>query len=103
MHAGRHEPLIEAEVFDAAQALMKERGEDWRKRRTNSSVYLLSGRITCAKCGSRFTGNAAHGRNARFRYYTCTYRLRYGKAQCDAETLPAELLDQAVIDALLRT
>ena len=88
-------------VFDAAQALLKERGEDHGKRASNGSDYLLSGLVVCAGCGRHFCGTRATGRNATYRYYTCGGRQRYGRATCDADRLPADALDAAVVDQLL--
>ena len=41
---GLHEPLIDEPTFQAAQALLRERGEDLTRRRGNRSEFLLSGR-----------------------------------------------------------
>jgi len=98
----RHPALVQVDVFDMAQVLMKERTEDWGRRRANTSDFVLSGLLTCGKCGNRLTGNAAHGRNARFRYYTCHRRLKYGIAHCDTDAIPAEALERAVLEALLQ-
>jgi site-specific DNA recombinase len=68
---GQHPPLVEQGLFDAAQAILVERGEDVSKRASNSSDYLLTGLVVCGGCGSRFTGTRATGRNATYRYYTC--------------------------------
>ncbi len=96
-----HPPLVEAGLFDATQAILIERGEDVSKRATNSSEYLLTGLVVCGTCGSRFTGTAATGRNATYRYYTCGGRQRYGTKTCSADRLPAEALDDAVVHSLL--
>ncbi len=96
-----HPPLVEAGLFDAAQAILYERGEDTSKRATNSSEYLLTGLVVCGACGSRFTGTAATGRSATYRYYTCGGRQRYGTKTCSADRLPAEALDDAVLGSLL--
>jgi site-specific DNA recombinase len=96
-----HRPLVERSLFDAAQAILVERGEDVAKRATNSSDYLLTGLVVCATCGSRFTGTRATGRNATYRYYTCGARQRYGTKSCAADRLPAEALDDAVVRSLL--
>jgi len=96
-----HPPLVEVGLFDAAQAILIERGEDVSKRATNSSEYLLTGLVVCGACGSRFTGTAATGRSATYRYYTCGGRQRYGTKTCSADRLPAEALDDAVLHSLL--
>jgi site-specific DNA recombinase len=102
-HAAPHPPLVDSEVFDAAQALLKERGEDQSKRASSPSEYLLSGVVTCARCEHHYVGGAARGRNARYRYYTCFTRHRYGTSECDSDRLSAPALEAAVIDAMNRT
>ena len=57
----------------------------------------------CARCGKHFVGTSAVGNRYRYRYYTCFTRQRYGTKYCAADRLPAEELDAAVLDALLRT
>ena len=100
-HVAPHPALVEAETFEAAQHLAEERGEDLGKRRINGSDYLLSGLIRCMHCGRRYIGAAAHGRSARYTYYTCYSRNRYGTRTCAAENLPAGRLEEAVVAALL--
>lgn len=59
--------------------------------------------IICERCGKHFVGNSAVGSRYGYRYYTCGTRQRYGTKHCDAERLPADELDAAVLDALRRT
>ncbi len=98
-----HAALIDADVFAQAQRLLRMRGEDASARRSNTTEFLLSGLVVCATCGKRYVGTAAHGRNARYRYYTCFSRNRHGRQGCRSDTLRADLLDQAVLEALLAT
>jgi site-specific DNA recombinase len=91
-----HEPLLPIELFDRAQAILKERGEDRSQRRSNASEYLLTGRVRCGRCGQAYVGTAAHGRSGRYTYYTCFTRTRYGTKHCSNDRLPAEQLEQAV-------
>jgi site-specific DNA recombinase len=100
-----HPALVDTETFEAAQVLLDERGEDVSKRASNSSDYLLTGLVICERCQRHYTGTAATGRHGgTYRYYTCAGRQRYGtKAGCDADRLPADDLDQAVIASLLDT
>jgi Recombinase zinc beta ribbon domain len=69
-------PLVDTEVFDKAQRLLADRGDHVSKRASNSSKYLLGGLIVCGHCGKRYVGMSAHGRNHRYRYYTCHTRQR---------------------------
>ena len=96
-----HPPLVEQSLFDVAQAILAERGEEVSKRASNSSDYLLTGLVVCGTCGSHFTGTRATGRNATYRYSTCGGRQRYGTKSCAADRLPAKALDDAVVHSLL--
>jgi site-specific DNA recombinase len=91
-----HEPIVPRELFDRAQVILTERGEDRAQRRSNASDYLLTGRVRCGRCGQAYIGTAAHGRNGRYTYYTCFTRHRYGTEHCANDRLPAEKLEQAV-------
>jgi site-specific DNA recombinase len=91
-----HDPLITADLFDRAQAILAERGEDRSRRASNPAEYLLTGRVRCGRCGQAYVGTAAHGRNGRYTYYTCFTRARYGTKHCANDRLPAEQLEQAV-------
>ncbi len=97
---GEHEPLVDPDVFGKAEVLLQERGEDAAKRVALSSDYLLTGLVVCS-CGARFIGTAATGRSRSYRYYTCGTRQRYGTKTCSAARLPADILDEAVVNGLL--
>jgi len=98
-----HAPLIEPEVFAQAQRLLRKRGDDASTRRSNTTDFLLSGLVVCAACGRRYIGTAAHGRSARYRYYTCFSRNRHGSQGCRSDVLRADKLDEAVLESLLAT
>jgi site-specific DNA recombinase len=101
-HPASHQPLVEPGLFAAAEAILTERSTDICKRASASSDHLLTGLVLCGQCGQHYTGSAAHGRSARYRYYTCRSRHKYGSSSaCSAERLPADELDAAVLDALL--
>ncbi|MGH9056442.1 MAG: zinc ribbon domain-containing protein [Acidimicrobiales bacterium] len=102
-HAAPHEPLVETEVFRQAQVVLTERGQDYSRRAANVSDYLLSGLVVCARCGKHYTRTAATGRSATYCYYTCFSRQRYGTRTCDADRLPADELDFAVLATLHAT
>src|SRR5680860_1595760 len=84
-------------------SLHQTQGVSRRQRAANSSDYLLSSVLMCAHCGKHFVGTAANGNRYRYRYryYTCYSRQRYGTNTCNAERLPADELDDAVLTALL--
>ena len=102
-HKAPHPPLVTTETFDAVQGILAERGEDYSKRASNPSEYLLTGLMHCTRCGKQYLGTAATGRSARYRYYTCYSRQRYGPERCDADRLPADQLESAIRQSLRAT
>lgn len=94
---------MEAELFAKAQEVLAERGEGLAKRASNSTEHLLSGLVVCHQCGKHYVGTAATGNAYRYRYYTCWSRNGYGTSTCEADRLPAEELDEAILGSLLST
>ncbi len=43
---------------------------------------------------------SANGNGARYHYYACTGRQKYGRKACDGERLPREKLERAVLHQL---
>ncbi len=98
-----HVALVSQDTFEAAQTMLAARKELAWKRRSNSSDYLLSGIVRCGKCGNRFLGTVAHGRKGPYRYYTCFSRNRYGRHGCQADRLPADAFESAVLASMQTT
>lgn len=94
-----HPALITEDLFNRAQHVLDQRGESHAHRAANSSDYLITGRITCPRCGKGMIGTNATGRNRTYRYYTCWNRNRYGTAKCDYPRINADALETAVLDA----
>ncbi len=100
-----HEAIIPAEVFRAAQDLMKSRRPSGRV--VSSEPFLLSGRAYCAYCGNKMMGvtrrqswRRKDGRRARgvYRYYQC--QSRNNLSLCDYHTWRAPLLESTVLSQL---
>lgn len=91
-----HEPLVDADTFDAVQAKLKSRstvrGGPFRK-------YLLSGILRCGHCGSIMVGaGQGSGRNGLtvYRYYKC--KRSHVAGTCRNYAVRTELIERAVID-----
>jgi site-specific DNA recombinase len=97
---GLHEPLVDESVFQAAQALLRERGEDLTRRRGNRSEFLLSGVIRCGRCGRAYVGMSAKGNGGLYHYYACSGRQKLGSKVCDGERLNRDKLEHAVLTQL---
>ncbi len=99
-HPGLHGPLVDEETFEAAQEILKRRGDDASLRRGNPSDFLLSGLVRCQHCGRAYVGTSAHGRNGRYTYYACSTRYKYGPSKCNGDRLPKDRLEAAVLTQL---
>jgi len=99
-HASAHPSLIDEAAFTADHELLAEHGDDKAACRSNSYDYILSRLLVCTMCGKRYVGAAAHGRNARYEYYICFSRQRYGSAGCTADRLPARELEESIIASI---
>jgi site-specific DNA recombinase len=95
-----HDPLISRETWRKACEIAASRAGACTQRAMSGSGYHLTGLITCPACGHKFIGTAATGRNRVYRYYTCFSRSRYGTHGCQAQRLPADALDTAILDSL---
>jgi len=96
-----HPPLVDADLFERCQRILAVRGEIGSQRAASNSDYHLTGRITCPNCGHKYVGTSATGKLRRYRYYTCFSRTRYGRAGCAASRIDADLIDTAIMDALI--
>lgn len=102
-HKAPHPPLVGLDTFEAAQAILLSRSKERSLRRSNTSDYLLTGLVVCQKCGKKFVGAAANGRNGRYPYYVCFSRQRYGPQECDQDRLPSSSLEERVVESLSST
>jgi site-specific DNA recombinase len=96
-----HPALVDSDLFTQCQRILEARGEAHSQRAAANSDYHLTGLITCPKCGHKYIGTSATGKLRRYRYYTCFARARYGPSGCDAQRIDADLVDDAVTQALI--
>lgn len=97
------EPIVDMETWNAVQKRIEETSQKHFKeqhpRRANS-IYLLSGLVKCAKCGSPMSGNSVTFKSNRGRdeAYLCTRAKRH--AGCDAQRISRARLEDLVISTL---
>lgn len=66
-------------------------------------VYLLSGLVECAVCGSSMTGSTTTMRNnEEIRYYRCSRKILKGAYSCKNRNVPADDLEHLVIAQMRR-
>jgi len=72
--------IVDREIFDRAQAHLKERAPAYLHPRRVASNYILSGLARCGTCGKALIGQEAKG--GRFAYYVCGTLLKKGAGTC---------------------
>jgi DNA invertase Pin-like site-specific DNA recombinase len=95
-----HEPLISAELFEAAQARRRAnaRPGTTRKARQTRRPYLLRGLLRCGLCDRRMQGSWNHGRP----YYRCRYPAEYALVEEIGHPKAVYLQEQEVVPPLDR-
>lgn len=98
-----HEPIIDQRQFDRVQRKLDETTRTRSNHRhTNGRCYILRGLIQCG-CGAMMTPKGSWGRDNKYHYYVCTRQNHHGiKTDCKAPMVPAEALEEAVIDRVVR-
>ena len=103
VYDGKHPSIVDGDLFARARALLDERAALVANRAPNTSEYLLTGMLRCRACGGAYFGAGTKGRNGFYRYYACRNRQTKGTYGCQRTRIPAEDLEAAVIDDLIRT
>lgn len=98
------EPIIDLELFEAAQQLRRERDPERTAGRTNSSPLLLAGLVKCGACRASYILETSGKLNAdgeyAYRYYNCRAFLKSGREACGGHRFPVAKLDRTVLEHL---
>ncbi|MCS7465184.1 DUF2924 domain-containing protein [Stieleria sp. ICT_E10.1] len=84
-----HEPIIQPDVFDAVQKMLKEHGQGSGKRLINRQNALLKGMLYCPTCGYAMAHSPTKKKSKLYRHYVCQTAIKRGHAQCRTESIPA--------------
>lgn len=91
-----HEAIIERELFDTVQELLK---QDTRASSKNSNVRPLSGIIFCADCKAAMVHKTNSRNGKRYGYYVCSGH-RANKAVCSTHIISTCACETAVLTSL---
>ncbi|MEY4583139.1 MAG: hypothetical protein RL701_7842, partial [Pseudomonadota bacterium] len=98
------EPIIDRELFDAAQQVRAARDPERTAGRTSSSPLLLAGLVKCGECDASYVLETSGKLNAdgeyAYRYYNCRSFLKTGKEACRGRRFTLAKLDRAVLEHL---
>lgn len=89
-----HEPIIDRETFENAQALFN---KHIRKSPKKNDVDLFSGLVRCADCKRVMNKKTNQHSYGTYRYYRCVTAKKLKKSACSNHTIRIDKLEQAVL------
>jgi ElaB/YqjD/DUF883 family membrane-anchored ribosome-binding protein len=97
-----HEAIIDKAQFNRVQRKLDEtRRTNHNHRYARGRTYPLKGLVRCG-CGAMLTPKSATTRGQIYHYYSCTRQNHLGTGVgCKAPMIPAEALEQAVMDRII--
>jgi site-specific DNA recombinase len=99
VHDGEHQPLIDNAIWDQVQHLLRHNGRGEPHARHQSDA-LLKGLVFCSLCHHAMTPAHSVVRGKKYRYYICTTRQKLGAQRCSSQPLPADTMENAVLEQL---
>jgi len=111
--SGKHEPLVDADLWERANAAVAETKErpgqsvahpSFQARDTHN--HLLKGIAWCAACNRALVPTDSGKKSVngtKYRYYACSSVLRESQAPCAVGRLPADALEKSVVSILGET
>lgn len=100
VYDGVHEPIIQPDVFNAVQRMLKEHGRGSGKRLINRHNALLKGMLFCPACGYAMAHSPTKKKSRLYRYYVCQTAIKRGHGQCSTGSIPAPAIEAAVVESL---
>jgi hypothetical protein len=102
VYQGEHEGIIDEETWNKAQEIFANHSSNGKVKYASPNPALLSGLIRCAACNCLMGADSAKKGNIIYRYYTCYNHKKYGICKAQHKSIPADMLEQNVIDEVLR-
>jgi site-specific DNA recombinase len=102
VHEGKHEAIIEEDLYARAHALLAKRSAESAKVIPVQSTYTLGGKARCTVCNNAYIGAGAHAKGRFYRYYICRQRQNGGAHACQGFRVPADDLEDEVLLQLLK-
>ena len=92
-YQGRHEPLIDEELFDRVQRVLDAHSGSGTRQRQH--LHYLKGVVWCGRCKHRFTIMPGRGNGGTYFYFLCRGRQL---KQCDHPYVPVDVMEQVVAE-----
>lgn len=101
IYPGEHDAILNEEIWEAAQTLLKRNRRESSPRRTPSHA-LLRGLLRCGSCGCAMTHSYTSRGARHYRYYVCQTAMKRGWKACKTRSIPAQEIENLVMERLAR-
>jgi site-specific DNA recombinase len=104
VYDGQHTPIIDPETWRKIQNIFTNKASDIAKEMTRiSQPPLLKGIFNCGYCNTSMTPKYSMKKNgSKYRYYTCSSKLRLVNEGCIIGTISATEVESAVTEQVLK-
>ncbi|MCK4873639.1 MAG: recombinase family protein [Phycisphaerales bacterium] len=101
VYEGEHDSIVEVEVFDRVQQMLRVNGRTGGAHVRNKHGALLKGLLYCGPCGLAM-GHTYTKKNKSllYRYYVCGRAQKRGWHSCPSRSLPAPEIERFVVERI---
>jgi site-specific DNA recombinase len=101
VHAGEHSAIVDAQVFQQVQALLRQNGSTGGAAVHNEFGAILKGLLRCVPCGCAMSpSHTTRSRTKRYRYYVCSSAAKRGSKTCPTPSIPAGEIERFVVERI---
>jgi site-specific DNA recombinase len=100
VYEGQHEAIIDPEVFERVQRLLRLNHRTGGTGVRNRFGALLKGLLHCAPCECGMTHSHTTKGPKRYRYYVCVNAQKRGWQNCPSRSIPAAEIERFVVDQI---
>jgi site-specific DNA recombinase len=101
VHAGEHAAIVDAQVFQQVQTLLRQNGSTGGAAVRNEFGAVLKGLLRCVPCGcSMSPSHTTRNGTKRYRYYVCSSAAKAGRKTCPAPSIPAGEIERFVVERI---
>ena len=100
IYDGEHEAIVERDLFDRAQEILRHNGRTGGASVRNKHGALLKSIARCAPCDASMVHTWTLKGRKRYRYYVCLQAQKRGWSTCPTKSIPAAEIERFVVDRI---
>ena len=101
LYEGEHQAILEVDLWQRVQDILKRNGRNGGKMVRNKYGALLKGLLYCNSCqASMIHACTVKKNNTRYRYYVCSKAQKNGWHSCATKSVPAAEIERFVVDRI---